>query len=224
MRSLIDESILELDDRPGTREAAGQIFHTANAYTPLQRVYLRSGICYDERMRAHETIDVRDHHPEDPRRALRIYDALQKAGLVHGIDAVDTDVPNPYVFAKIGAREASQQEICLVHTAEHYAQMLTTASMTYAELERAQATADSMYFNNESAYCAMLSCGGAIETCAAVAAGTVKNAFACIRPPGHHAEPEVAGGFCLFNNVAVAAKATMARYHETVRKIMILDW
>lgn len=82
----------------------------------------------------------------------------------------------------------------------------------------------SLYFNNESYQCALLSCGGAIETCAAVMDRVVKNAIAVIRPPGHHAEPHQAMGFCLFNNVAVATKIMQQRYGEDCQRVMILDW
>lgn len=54
--------------------------------------------------------------------------------------------------------------------------------------------------------------------------GRVKNALAVVRPPGHHAEPDLAGGFCLFSNVAVAAQNILKNYPESVKKIMILDW
>jgi hypothetical protein len=82
----------------------------------------------------------------------------------------------------------------------------------------------SLYFNNESYQCALLSCGGAIETCAAVMDRVVKNAIAVIRPPGHHAEPSQAMGFCLFNNVAVAIKVMQRRYGDACKRVMILDW
>jgi Histone deacetylase domain len=52
----------------------------------------------------------------------------------------------------------------------------------------------------------------------------VKNAIAVIRPPGHHAEPSQAMGFCLFNNVAVATKVMQRRYGDTCQRVMILDW
>jgi len=82
----------------------------------------------------------------------------------------------------------------------------------------------SLYFNNESYMCALLSCGGAIETCSAVMDRVVKNAIAVIRPPGHHAEPCRAMGFCLFNNVAVATKIMQRRYGDGCKRILILDW
>jgi len=83
----------------------------------------------------------------------------------------------------------------------------------------------SLYINRETAVCARLSCGGVIETCRAVAEGQCKNAFAIVRPPGHHAEPEQEMGFCFFNNVAVAAQHLIHMYRDKgIKKVLILDW
>jgi len=71
---------------------------------------------------------------------------------------------------------------------------------------------------------ATISAGGAIETCKSVVMGIVKNAFAIIRPPGHHAEFDAAMGFCLFNNVPIAAKVCQEVFPDVCRKILILDW
>lgn len=92
---------------------------------------------------------------------------------------------------------------------------------TLLELERQK---DSIYFNRLSFISSLLSCGGAIETCEAVASGKVKNAIAVIRPPGHHAECSAAMGFCLFNNVCVAARVCQKKLGDKCRKILILDW
>ncbi len=70
----------------------------------------------------------------------------------------------------------------------------------------------------------LISAGGAIETCKAVVRGDVKNAFAVIRPPCHHAEYDQAMGFCLFNNVPIAARVCQGEYPDVCRKILILDW
>lgn len=95
--------------------------------------------------------------------------------------------------------------------------------MDIDELQRLTVEGDSVYFNNESFFCSKLSCGGAIETCKAVVEGRVKNAIAVIRPPGHHAEPGRPMGFCLFNNVCVAARVMQRQYPEC-KKVLILDW
>jgi histone deacetylase 6 len=96
--------------------------------------------------------------------------------------------------------------------------------MDQAELLDLERTRDSIYFNNLTFQAAILSAGGAIETCLAVAQRKVKNAIAVIRPPGHHAEHDTAMGFCLFNNVPIAAKVCQKRLGDQCRKIMILDW
>lgn len=82
---------------------------------------------------------------------------------------------------------------------------------------------DSIYFNKLTFDASLLAAGGAIETCMAVARRDVKNAVAVIRPPGHHAEINKAMGFCLFNNVSVAARVCQQDV-ENCRKILILDW
>lgn len=87
-----------------------------------------------------------------------------------------------------------------------------------------EATRDSIYFNNLTFVSSILSCGGAIETCKAVATGKVKNAIAVIRPPGHHAECNKTMGFCLFNNVSVASRVCQQELGDKCRKILILDW
>lgn len=96
--------------------------------------------------------------------------------------------------------------------------------MTDDELSTLGKRLDSLYLHRLTFYCAKLSAGGAIEAANAVVQGHVKNAFAIIRPPGHHAEHNEPGGFCFFDNVAVAAKVCQKNYGEACRKIMILDW
>ncbi|BFZ55609.1 Histone deacetylase hda1 [Savitreella phatthalungensis] len=182
---------------------------------------LPSGVCYDARMRFHSIIDPLDSHPEDPRRIYRIYKKLEEAGLVGPASTTDED--SPRVMKRIPVREVLKEEVLLAHDLAHWESMLATAHMTYDQLMRFSTFSDSVYFNNESAYCARLAAGGTIETIKAVCEGRVKNAFAIVRPPGHHCEPDVASGFCLFNNVAVAVKTTM-KNDPSIKKVLILDW
>lgn len=69
---------------------------------------------------------------------------------------------------------------------------------------------------------ACLSAGGAIAAVDAVMAGRCANAYALLRPPGHHAEADAALGFCMFNNIAVAARHARDRYG--LQRIAIVDW
>ena len=68
---------------------------------------------------------------------------------------------------------------------------------------------------------ARLAAGGLVDLCAAVRAGQVENGFAFVRPPGHHAEHARAMGFCLFNNVAIAAAALRA---TGIARVCVVDW
>ncbi|ODV90699.1 hypothetical protein CANCADRAFT_64770 [Tortispora caseinolytica NRRL Y-17796] len=187
----------------------------------------RTGIVYDARMRGHaklimSSFDYADPHPEDPRRTYRIYKTLAEAGLVddHNFAGV-MDVGR--IMHRIPAREATAEEILLVHTKEHYDFLESTQTMPEEDLIRHTEEGDSVYFNHDSFYCAKLSAGGTIEACFAVVEETVKNAIAVVRPPGHHAEPEKPGGFCMFANVSIAAKCVFKKY-PSIKKIAIIDW
>jgi acetoin utilization deacetylase AcuC-like enzyme len=69
---------------------------------------------------------------------------------------------------------------------------------------------------------AFLAAGAAVEAVDAVLDGRARNAFALVRPPGHHAEPGRAMGFCLFNNVAIAAAHALAR--PVIERVLVIDW
>ncbi|KAI4203928.1 MAG: hypothetical protein LQ350_001550 [Teloschistes chrysophthalmus] len=205
---------------------------------------LPTGLCYDIRMRYHCELDPPkdrgDYHPEDPRRIYHIYRELCQAGLYPdpGFNVPIIEKP----LHRINARSATPEEICLIHTIEHYNFVAGTAGKTSLnqfplieptdvetdlgneQLMHLERTLDSIYFNKLSFTSALLSTGGAIETCKAVMSGEVKNAIAVIRPPGHHAECNRPMGFCLFDNVSVAARVCQAEYPKLCRKILILDW
>jgi histone deacetylase 6 len=82
----------------------------------------------------------------------------------------------------------------------------------------------SLYISPDTGLAAQLSAGGVIETALAVMdpLSDIRNAFALVRPPGHHAEPHEHMGFCFFNNVAVATGVLQERYPG--KKIAIVDW
>lgn len=195
---------------------------------------LPTGCCYDERMKLHANADFgpSPHHPEDPRRIEEIMKMFKKAGLVYtgldtDLDAILQNTPAKYMW-RIPARDATRSEICEAHTAFHYDWVHSLSQMGTQELRqlshRLDQGRDSLYVGAMSFEAALLAAGGAIETCKAVVDGIVKNAFAVIRPPGHHAEYDQAMGFCLFNNVPVAAKICQKEYPDLCRKILILDW
>ncbi|TGO61502.1 hypothetical protein BOTNAR_0128g00100 [Botryotinia narcissicola] len=199
-----------------------------------RQAYLPSGVCYDDRMKLHTSGDYSDNtaHPEDPRRIEHIMRAFKDAGLVYtgsaeNVEKILKESPNKYM-QRIMARLARKDEICLAHTAFHYDWVESLLSMTSEELREANQRYDtgrkSLYVGPCTYDAALVAAGGAIETCKHVVVGNVKNAIAIIRPPGHHAEENEALGFCVFNNVPIAAKVCMADYPEICRKVLILDW
>ncbi|KAI1825160.1 histone deacetylase [Xylaria intraflava] len=222
----------------GTDETMENDQPTADDEDPIKSMQrkgiLPTGCCYDDRMKLHANADFgpTPHHPEDPRRIEEIMKTFKKAGLIYtgpDTDLLDIlrDAPTKYMW-RIPAREATKQEICAVHTPGHYDWVENLSHMSTRDLRALSMTLDqgraSLYVGGMSFEAALLSAGGCIETCKNVAAGRVKNAFAVIRPPGHHAEYDSAMGFCLFNNVPIGAKVCQNEYPDTCRKVLILDW
>ncbi|KAK0817700.1 Histone deacetylase hda1 [Friedmanniomyces endolithicus] len=198
-------------------------------YARLPYATAQTGLVYDVRMRFHvEPVpNEADMHPEDPRRIHAIFEAFVHAGLAW-TKTGSGDGPTKFHMGRIDAREATKEEVCLVHTVKHWDFIQTLRSKTAEELQcmlqhPGQPT-DSVYFSSNTPFCAGLSTGGAIEACRAVMLGKVKNAFAVIRPPGHHAEREDVKGFCFYDNVSIATKVCQREFGEKCRKVFILDW
>lgn len=83
---------------------------------------------------------------------------------------------------------------------------------------------DTTYHPMYSRTAAKLSAGGLIELSDSIVKGELKNGFALIRPPGHHAENDAAMGYCFYNNVAVAVSTIMHKHPDKIKKVLIIDW
>ncbi|KAH8590191.1 histone deacetylase [Bisporella sp. PMI_857] len=212
-------------------ESTSQSDHPRQRKTPLP-----TGVCYDGRMKLHANADfsANPQHPEDPARIEAIFNEFKLADLVYTGKNDDKWLkeqlkinPNKYMW-RIPARLATKEEVCLCHLPVAYEWAKGLNAMSSIQLRDMTLTMDlgrkSLYVGNLTFEAALLSVGGAIETCKRVVRGECKNAFAVIRPPGHHAEPHESMGFCIFNNVPIAAKVCMADYPESCRKVLILDW
>jgi acetoin utilization deacetylase AcuC-like enzyme len=148
----------------------------------------------------------RDHrgpagHPERPARL----DAVHAA-----VAAVEERLE------RIPARPAAPEEILRVHSRAHLEALAESSRRAPLHLD-----ADT-YVSPESYDVALLAAGAAVDLARRVAAGRTTAGFAAVRPPGHHAESTHAMGFCLLNNVAIAARALQAE--DRVERILILDW
>ncbi|RCH79328.1 Histone deacetylase 4, partial [Rhizopus azygosporus] len=71
---------------------------------------------------------------------------------------------------------------------------------------------------------ARIAAGSLLSLVESIVNGRLRNGFALIRPPGHHAEDDTAMGFCFYNNVAVAVADTLEKYPSKIKKILIIDW
>jgi len=139
------------------------------------------------------------YHPERPERLEAARAAIERSELG---------------FAPIAPRAATEEELLRVHTPD-FVKWLRTLSGEQGFLD-----ADT-YVGPESVEVAELAAGGTIAMIDALIDGPVKRGVALVRPPGHHARPDHAMGFCLINNVAVAAAHARAR---GLGRVAIVDW
>jgi histone deacetylase 6 len=222
------------DPSASSNGLGGSVTSSNGSALRRRRALLPTGCCYDVRMKMHMNADFSPgtHHPEDPRRIHEIFKAFQRAGLVYTGPDIDLprilrDTPTRYMW-RIPARTARRDEICLAHTENHFEWVESLDHLSTESLRELTRKFDqgreSLYIGGMSSPVARLSVGGAIDTCKSVVTGAVKNAFAVIRPPGHHAEHDKAMGFCFFNNVPVAVKVCQREFPDTCRRVLILDW
>jgi acetoin utilization deacetylase AcuC-like enzyme len=139
-------------------------------------------------------------HPESPARLQRVLAFLK-------------DQPLPGV-EMVRPRPATEAEVARVHSPELLAQ-LAAAAGKHVILDADTRLSPMSY---DAAYLAAGAAVGAVE---AVLAGRARNAFALVRPPGHHAEPDEMMGFCLLNNAAIAAEAART---AGAQRVLVLDW
>jgi acetoin utilization deacetylase AcuC-like enzyme len=116
----------------------------------------------------------------------------------------------------VPAREASDAEILRVHAREHLERVAEAARRAPLHLD------PDTFVCAESRRVAALAAGAAIDLAREVVAGRLAGGLAAIRPPGHHAEADRAMGFCLFNNVAIAARALQVE--DGVERVLVFDW
>lgn len=119
------------------------------------------------------------------------------------------------VRALSATRRATDDELLRVHSREHIDRVAATAGRV--------SMLDPDTFTSPDSYdCALLAAGAALDAVDRVMSGEFGNAFVAARPPGHHAETNRAMGFCLFNNIAVAAAHVLS--HHRLERVMIIDW
>jgi acetoin utilization deacetylase AcuC-like enzyme len=162
----------------------------------------KTGFLYHETFLQHDT---GPGHPEKAARLTAIVQQLQKSGLDSQL--LQLGPPQPAALAQLTA----------VHT-EAYVQRARTA------WEQGTRFLDSVDVpvSRHSYTAATLAAGAVLQAVDAVMQGRVRNAFCALRPPGHHALPDEAMGFCIFNNVAVGTRHVQSQYQ--LKRVLIVDW
>jgi acetoin utilization deacetylase AcuC-like enzyme len=143
-------------------------------------------------------------HPESPQRYDAVMSGLEREGLVKAA-------------APVTRRPASEDEIAMVHSREY----LATVKRDIRSGAHDLSTGDTA-ISPRSLDVALEAAGGVMNAVDLVVGGKVKNAFCAVRPPGHHATAVRGMGFCVFNNVAVAAR--YAQKKHSLARVLIADW
>jgi len=201
------------------RPQASPIFPPVSRNVPQSDV---TGLAYDTLMLKHQcTCGDTGPHPEHPGRLQSIWARLQEVGYIARCE-------------RVRSRKATLAEIQTVHSEQHtllygggaiprkeggIQSLKCFSSLPCGGLG---VDADTIWNEIHSANAARLAVGSVIELSMKVATGELKNGFAVVRPPGHHAEAHVAMGFCYFNNVAIAAR--LLRMKLAVDRVLIVDW
>ena len=160
----------------------------------------KTGIVKDDRYMDHA---ADSYHPESHQRLEVLYQMLQEPGMKGN-------------YVEIPPRPATQEELELIHMPNYISLVASTAGRSMTMLD------PDTYACAKSYETARLAAGGTLAAVDKVVSGEVDNAFAFVRPPGHHAETNRAMGFCLFNNVAIAASYALATHK--LKKALIIDW
>ncbi|MDD5306406.1 MAG: histone deacetylase [Deltaproteobacteria bacterium] len=161
---------------------------------------MKRGFLYDPMFLEHECDTA---HPERPERLGAVLRGLEDAGVWNGA-------------RMIPARPVTTEELTRVHDETYVAAVLR-------ELARGSGYLDGdTFFSRGSRDAALNAAGGTVDLVFAVHDRDVEWGFAAVRPPGHHASRSRAGGFCIFNNIAVAASALRAS--GRAERVLIFDW
>lgn len=160
---------------------------------------MKAGIFIDELFLKHDTGDF---HPESMHRLEAIWERLGKAGILDK-------------FYRLEKRFATKEELQLVHKGDYidYVRDLAAKGGGYLDGDTV--------VSKHSFEAATLAAGSGLEAVDKVLSGTIDRALLLVRPPGHHSLSYRGMGFCLFNNVALAARYALKK---GLKRIVILDW
>ncbi|XP_063053206.1 polyamine deacetylase HDAC10 [Engraulis encrasicolus] len=170
----------------------------------------KTAIVYDEEMTRYKLLWVDPACKiEVPERLTASHGALLSKGLLERC-------------VSIPVRQATDEEILLAHSEEYLEAVKQTPHMTLEDLMTFTQQYGDVYFHPNIFHCAKLAIGATLQLVDSVMTEKVRNGLALVRPPGHHSQRSAANGFCVFNNVAIAA--LYAKKHYNLKRVLIVDW
>jgi acetoin utilization deacetylase AcuC-like enzyme len=149
-----------------------------------------------------------EFHPERPQRLAAIDEALKTCDLAGQ-------------FVDLAPRYATEEEICTVHSPDYLEQLARKAKISEERHALIQLDGDT-FLSPHSYDVAKLAAGAGLCAVESVTNDRFLSSFVAVRPPGHHARASGPMGFCLFNNIALAAR--FAQKHLGYKRVMIIDW
>ena len=159
-----------------------------------------TSLIYDDIYLKHDT---GANHPENATRIINTIEHLRSTSIWQKLD-----INKP--------RAATKEEISTVHTISQIEEVAKIAETGGGHLD------PDTYVSPDSYEAAIYASGALLTAIDLVMDKKADNAFCLVRPPGHHATPTKAMGFCLFNNVAIAAKYIQSKYN--LERVVIIDW
>jgi acetoin utilization deacetylase AcuC-like enzyme len=165
-------------------------------------LFMTTALLYDPILLEHETPR---RHPESPQRLKLAMDMLQALGWLEREGLV-----------QLPPRPATVDELAAVHDRDYIATIVEAAQAGGRRMD------EDTFISPRSYEAARVAAGAGLVAIDAVMAGEINNAYALVRPPGHHATRSQAMGFCLFNNVAVAARYAIERHG--LGRVLIVDY
>lgn len=160
---------------------------------------------YDEKMCEHRNIDE-ESHPECPDRITNIKAKFEEFGLSQRMQLLPS-------------RIATTDEVCLAHT-RSYLNFIRRIKPKI-NFKRLASKFNSVYLHEKTFECATIAVGSVLRVIDSILTAQFRSGLCVIRPPGHHAEPDHPHGFCIFNNIAIAAQYAL---RNGINKVLIVDW
>lgn len=146
-------------------------------------------------------------HPERPERIAKIKSRFVEYDLLSRMKAIPS-------------RAATEEELLLVHSPSHLKSMKEIVESS--DLHEASYRYNSVYFHPSTFECATVSAGSVLQVVDEVLNGLSRSGVCVVRPPGHHAESDEPHGFCIFNNVSIAAQYAIQSHG--LKRVLIVDW